>query len=347
MIRNVVGLSEWDRRRISLACVGLVAIAACGCSAHPTGPGANGPGAPATTAVAPPPRNGVAITGLEAYAPFLVLDDHGPLPTLGIPLTSTRYSDGRGEDCTATARWSSSNTDIVEFGTGSQRSHISPIRLGEAVLSATCGNESGTLLARVDRWRFRGAVVDDSGNPVSHADLSGVPVSGYIARTDGAGQFDIFPDWIEFRISVLHPGFERLEPSLVTWDRRGATMNQNFILRRIPGQLVLDGDLTCERVGSALENPCQITPSGTGQFQVPGDGVLRLDLFERSWADISSLRAEVYCGETLVRTLTATGYGTIEMPAARACDYRLKFSDFQWGSRQPNPFRRFGVVFSR
>src|SRR6185436_12280022 len=130
--------------------IGLGTICGFACSSSTVAPTASPSPVPAPAA---PPQNGVVISGLENYKPFLVDDDH---PTL----IATRYVNGQSEDCTNTGRWRSSNTNVAWFAS-SPRSRLSVSAEGKSTeISVTCGDMVGTATVTTGRWQLELQILD-------------------------------------------------------------------------------------------------------------------------------------------------------------------------------------------
>jgi len=255
-----------------------------------------------------PLQNGVVITGLEPYGAFLLL-----LET--VQLRATFYRDGKPQDCTQSAKWTSSNGRVLAlyrpgfFGANS---------FGESDLTATCGQQTGSVRARVDRYKLRGTVRDPAGHPIK--DVALFLGDGPDKMTDDTGRFDAGEGWGSvFALRFTKPGFEPLNITY-PWSRV-EMVDLNLVMSRL-GSLILEG--------SGMVTPFPAPPVEY-QFHVEKRAEIRIDTYAGVMCnDYCFLAREVLCNDSLLkRDLLDRGWwpsSTFVTTADPSCTYRLRFS---------------------
>jgi hypothetical protein len=92
--------------------------------------------------VAPLPVRSVSVSGLAGRGPSVT-----PGETLQFTARAT-FSDDHSEDCTATATWVSSNDHVLR--PASRPGEMTTVAPGDALVSASCGGQTGALPVKVD-----------------------------------------------------------------------------------------------------------------------------------------------------------------------------------------------------
>jgi hypothetical protein len=305
--------------RLVATAAGLVCATtaiACGGSALSAG----SPAAPTTVSPTPPgpagpapSSNGIVISGLETYEPFLLLLER-------VQLRATRYVDGKPDDCTDSAQWRVVAQSPIGFLTRvielTGPGLISAVGWGEANIGATCSGATGTIHVRASRYAVRGTLRDVTGRPLSDVDIVGPSGEHQLPGTDTAGQFS-FQNVAGARIAMhfSRPGYEPLNATY-EWTRT-AEANLNLTTKSL-------GPLIAEGAGFAC-----IDCAAEHWFRVEKPGTIRVDTYVRvACNDYCFLRRDLYCNDVLLSTDSQDNSYlplTIVLAGSPSCQYRVKF----------------------
>jgi hypothetical protein len=288
----------------ALALAIVVSAAAC-----------NGPTQPSrttTTTSISPGIVAVVITGLEGPGTLVL-----PTESLRLRATAT-YADRHVEDCTRSASWDSTNSDVrITAG------EIHALPRGEWQVLATCGGVTGRVTVKVAAYRLR-VTVRHNGRPVPGARV--MDALGNFGTADDEGVFEWEAVRRNFSLTIGKIGYDTKSVD-VAWNKEPA-MDLSVELPAASGTtLVQEERELCAYVeGREQYCPAAGAPARLEyEFRLPRAGVLRVrTMWFLDEDDFVTL--ELHCDESLVTTVRqqqrsfAQGF---DVPARMGCQYGL------------------------
>jgi hypothetical protein len=270
-------------------------------------------------------REGLAISGLEQYAPFVAIGERIQLRAVLIGADATIV------DCTSTASWESSAPRVIRAHTEFTASpgEFQGRDVGAATLSARCGNRTVEVPVTVDEWTLAGIVLPTDGLPVDAV------VASLFGRHDtrADGRFSVRMRSFQTTLEVFRPGYEPRRFD-VSWNRQ-ATMDVDLNLEPVDGLLLSGSGDACKNRGSVPGCPANFAERVYRHpFSVPRTGLLRLDVYDEGTRDYypRGFSYRILCDDAPileVRTPTSKtasiATGTVE--AAPGCRHLLEVTN--------------------